>query len=289
MNELFIEKRTQLEYQKEKFKKRHGFIPDYSKDPYGNTGTIVGDDGKRIDFSFSGGSTKKTKYVNPQKTQAPTGYCIGKNKIDMNNASFSPRVRNSEDFIFNHEYGHAKVDRHYQSYMQDKENNRKSGEYVDKAWNEATPYAKNHKNYKDDHDVDTEETIADVNGIVNTKNGEKVFRKFSQDNAKRRAAVNNHQVTKTMTNQVRNSINKDNRDLNSGKDRLQKTRYFGIRKNLNKRKNIQEINQSINKNQNLLNNLNRNLEVQPTTDRYRYRDNMAATKNPTLRNFANNK
>lgn len=55
------EKKTQLQYRINKFKKEYNYIPDLNKDPSGRTGTIVGDDGKRISFNFAGGTTKKSK------------------------------------------------------------------------------------------------------------------------------------------------------------------------------------------------------------------------------------
>ena len=59
--------------------------------------------------------------------------------------------------------------------------------------------------------------------------------------------------------------------------------------NVQKNRTIKNMNKKIDRNTNRRNRLQQNLNAQPSTDRYRYQDNMAATKNPTLRNFAINK
>ena len=299
MSELITEKRTQLEYKKEKFKKRHGFIPDYSKDPYGNTGTIIGDDGNRIDFSFSGGTTKKTKYqkINlpkngeEQKEDKGSWYKPSENRIEMVNQDFNPRVKGYEDYVFNHEYGHAKVNRKRQQIIQGGgiRNTLKNAQNYGNLSLQAKSYAQRNQNYKDEHDANGEETIADVNGIINTKNGEKVYRKGKQDSAKQRAKFVNNPTMQNHYKKVFNNVDEENRQLKSEIDRLKTQKVSGIRNNIQKNSTIKNMNKKIDLNTNGRNRLQQNLRVQPTTDRYRYQDNMAATQNPTLRNFANNK
>ena len=83
MLSLITEKKTRLEYRKQKFKKEHEYKPDYSLDKYGNVGSIRGDDGGRVPFIFDGGGKHKNyksivdgvyRYVLPHSNTANDKY-----------------------------------------------------------------------------------------------------------------------------------------------------------------------------------------------------------------------
>ena len=90
----------------------------------------------------------------------------------MGNTEFNSPVKGAENITFNHEYGHHK------DYMKLKKSLDDSwDDEFDRGHQQAEMYGSENKKYKNRHDKDTEEVLADVNSIIHTKNGNKVYKK----------------------------------------------------------------------------------------------------------------
>ena len=250
------EKKTQLQYRINKFKKEHNYIPDLNKDPSGRTGTVVGDDGERINFQFNGGTTKKSKVARYNDDGAY--YDVTNRKIHMSNSNFNTPVKGAENITFNHEYGHHKYDMKPMDI-----------EYW-KTERKAVEYGSENKKYKDIHDKDTEEVLADVNSIIHTKNGNKVYKKHYQDLGKGR-----HKLIKG----IQQNLNYQKRNME--KDILRRKRSLSPHET----DKIRSLDDQ-------LENLDNNYDYYTTlynkdknTDYYRAKSNLKAAKDPVLRNY----
>lgn len=300
MSDRYItEKKTQMQYRIDKFKKAHNYIPDLNKDPSGRTGTIVGDDGKRVDFQFNGGTTKKSKVARYNDDGAY--YDNINRKIHMSNSNFNSPVKGADNFTFNHEYGHRKIHNIYDDatkeltqhpkqttqYMNDKLQNFKN------VYSKAKNYGSENNIYKNQHDIDPDEVLADVNGITHTKNGEKVMRKHFQDINKADHKGFNHQANNTYLKikHERPFMNNAINSLKNQKDQIQSQKYYSQNERQQQDQNIQNINNKIRK----LNSL-QHLKGPKDTRRmfsdgtgntayYRAKSNLQAAKDPVLRNY----
>ena len=139
-----------------------------------------------------------------------------------------------------------------------------------KTYRIALEYGSENKKYKDIHDKDTEEVLADVNSIIHTKNGNKVYKKHYQDLGKGR-----HKASKA----IQQNLNYQKRNME--KDILRRKRSLSPHETDKIRSLDEQLENvvSIYDYYTMLNNKGKN------TDYYRAKSNLKAAKDPVLRNY----
>ena len=281
MSDRYItEKRTRMQYRIDKFKKEHRYIPDLNKDPSGRTGSVVGDDGKRVRFSFNGGTNKKSKIARFSSDSAY--YSSEDNSIHMSNADFNSPVRGSENLIFNHEYGHHKDNR----YLHKDDRNEldfavgRPDEKYTRVHDRASSYGLQNYKYKNYHDMDSDEVLADVNSINHTKNGNKVFRKDFENLEKGR-----HKYGKIKYHDNISEMNKKKNHLLHQKQEIQSRKYSPSFTPKDKEELIEDLNKNIAKVDREYGDFKKSYSRTANTDYYRRKTNIQAAKDPVLRNY----
>ena len=183
----------------------------------------------------------------------------------MINDDFNTPVKGNADFIFNHEYGHHKDYMKLKKYLDDLWDDE-----FDRGHQQAKMYGSENKKYKNCHDMHDDEVIADVNGIIHTKNGNKVYKKFSQYANKSR-----HKVSK----EIQQSL--DLRKKNMEKDILRKKRSLSPHET----DKMDSLNNRLYRLNCYYNNCSRKNNEHKDTEYYRAKSNLKAAKDPVLRNY----
>lgn len=112
VDEYVVEKKSREKYRVDKFKKEYNFIPDYTKDKFGNIGTILVD-GKRIDVDMDihsktanieqdGMTIPVQRQISAKTSTVPEGIILDKNVFNLKN-------KNRMKALLNHEIGHLKM------------------------------------------------------------------------------------------------------------------------------------------------------------------------------------
>ena len=104
---MIMEKKSREKYRMDKFKKQYDFSPDYTKDKFGNVGTI-NVNGHRVsaDLDIHNPTLSGTKFI-PREisavhSQGPEGIVFDKNFFKLKN-------KKRMDAMVNHEIGHLKM------------------------------------------------------------------------------------------------------------------------------------------------------------------------------------
>lgn len=106
--EVIMEKKSREKYRIDKFKKEHDFIPDYSKNKFGNVGTMLVD-GKRIHVDLNIHS-KSSPWNNLQPRQtAIQGSALFNEELALDKPFFNLKNKKRMNAILNHEIGHLKM------------------------------------------------------------------------------------------------------------------------------------------------------------------------------------
>ena len=106
--EIIMEKKSREKYRIDKFKKEHEFIPDYSKNKFGNVGTILVD-GKRIPVDLNIHSKSSPWDKSRHRYTGIQGDALFNEELVLDKPVFNLKNKKRMNAVLNHEIGHLKM------------------------------------------------------------------------------------------------------------------------------------------------------------------------------------